>query len=100
VTALSSTLNAEDAILALCRVNSFKTRGQWGMRSDVALGGHGSIERTPCVVLDLARTKPHPTRYGHTVPVVLAAGDSWDAVLGALVAAGELGETTLRSCRA
>lgn len=82
--------SAEGVILAACRGNRFKTRARWGMRENVLLGGYGTTERTPCVVLDLERTKPHPTRYGSSVPIVLASGNTWDEVLAKLRAAGEL----------
>jgi hypothetical protein len=84
--------SAEDTILSACRAGrrGFKTPGTWGMRGDCLLGGYGTTERTACVVMDLGRTKPHPTRYGFYVPVVLASGDTWEAVLETLRASGEL----------
>lgn len=83
-------MSAHDTILAACRGSSFSTRAHWGMRTDVLLGGFGTTERTPCVVLDLERTNPHPARYGFTVPIVLASGDTWEEVLVNLTEAGEL----------
>jgi hypothetical protein len=87
-------MNAHDRILQACRKgrSGFKTVGTWGMRQDVKLGGfHGKdSERVPCAVLDLERTKPDPKHFGFGVPIVLAGGETWDDVLAALVAAGEL----------
>lgn len=84
------TSTAEHTILDACRGNRFKTRGTWGMREDCLLGGYGTTERTRCAVIDLARTNPHPTRYGFSVPIVLASGDSWDGVLNMLREKGEV----------
>lgn len=85
-------MSAHDTILAACCRSShrlyIRTRG--AMRTDVLLGGYGTTERTPCAVLDLTRTNPHPTRYGFTVPIVLASGETWDEVLAKLIEAGEL----------
>jgi hypothetical protein len=85
---------AEEIILAACRAGrrGFKTPGTWGMREDCLLGGYGTTARTPCVVMDLERTKPHPTRFGFYVPIVIASGDTWEAVLNTLRANGELQE--------
>lgn len=85
---------AHDLILNTCRGvggQRFRASGQWGMRTDVALNGYRDPDpRVPCAVIDLARTKPHPTRYGFSVPLVLASGDTWEAVLSQLQASGEV----------
>jgi hypothetical protein len=81
---------AKGIILSACRGRKFVTRGTWGMRTDVLLGGYGTNERTPCAVLDLERTKPHATKAGFYEPIVLASGDTWENVLAALVARGEI----------
>lgn len=84
------TASAHDIILRACRNNAFKSRAHWGMRTNCVLGGFGTTERTPCVVLDLERTTPHPKEYGFRLPIVLASGDTWEDVLSTLVANGEL----------
>lgn len=81
---------AEQILLSACRRNQFRTRAKWGMRCDVALGGFGTTERTPCVILDLERTDPHPTRYGFSVPRVLMHGQTWVEVLSKLQEKGEI----------
>lgn len=83
-----------EQILRACRGGSgfgrFRTPGDWGMRTSVLLSGFGSTERTACVVLDLSHSLPHPTKFGFTVPIVLACGPTWEAVYVALAVRGEL----------
>lgn len=81
---------AQEILLSACRNNGFRTRGTWGMRTDIALGGYGTTERTPCAIIDLARTDPHPTRYGFSVPRVLMHAPTWAEVLAKLQAKGEI----------
>ncbi len=82
---------AEWRILTACRkYGGFKTSGTWGMRQDVKLKGFYDTVRTPCAVLDLARTKQDPEHFGFNLPIVLASGETWEAVETVLIAAGEL----------
>lgn len=85
-------MTARDTILSACRKNAFVKRGSWGMRTDVSMGGFAGreSERVPRVVLDLERTVSHPTKLGFDLPLVLASGPTWEAVLEQLVAEGEL----------
>lgn len=82
--------HAHDAILSAVRSNKLKTKGTWGMRSDILPGGYKTTERVACAVVDLNRTKPHPKHFGMSVPVILASGKTWKEVHADLVKAGEM----------